>query len=193
MRPTGKQVIRPSGVGRREVLRALPVLAVGVGAASCGYALSGRGSFLPAYIKTLGIPMFENHTPFQLVEQLFTQKVRAEFQSSRRYTVVPSEDGVDGIVRGTIQNIGLQPIGLNDQQLASRFRITVVMKTSFEDVKAQKTLWENPALSFSDEYEAATPTGGQNLSAFIEDDKVAMDRMAGDFARALVSAILEAF
>lgn len=177
---------------RRRFIAAVPMLA-GVGAASCGYALSGKGSFLPAYIKTLGIPMFENHTPFQLVEQLFTQKVRAEFQSSRRYTVVPTEEGVDGIVRGAIQNISLQPIGLNDQQLASRFRITVVMKTSFEDVKAQKTLWENPSLSFSDEYEAATPTGAGNVAGFIENDKVAMDRMAGDFARALVSAILEAF
>lgn len=180
-------------LSRRQLLAAVPMLAAGVSAASCGYALSGKGSFLPAYIKTLGIPMFENHTPFQLVEQLFTQKVRAEFQSSRRYTVVPTEEGVDGIVRGAIQNIGLQPIGLNDQQLASRFRITVTMKTSFEDVKAQKTLWENPALSFSDEYEAATPTGAGNVAGFIENDKVAMDRMAGDFARALVSAILEAF
>ena len=178
---------------RRQLLAALPVLAAGSASSSCGYALAGKGSFLPAYIKTLGIPMFQNHTPFQLVEQLFTQKVRTEFQSSRRYTVVPSDEAVDGVVRGEINGISLQPVGLNDQQLASRFRITVVMKTSFEDVKAAKTLWENPGLSFSDEYEAATPTGAGDVSGFIENDKVAMDRMSNDFARALVSAILEAF
>ena len=71
----------------------MPILAAGVSAASCGYALAGRGSFLPDYIKTLGIPMFGNATPFQTVEQVFTQKVRLEFQSSRRYTVVPSDEG----------------------------------------------------------------------------------------------------
>src|SRR6187455_3346221 len=117
-RPTGEQASSPAGkrgISRRELLWAMPVFAAGVGAASCGYALAGRGSFLPDYIKTLGIPMFGNATQFQTVEQVFTQKVRLEFQSSRRYTVVPSEDGVDGVVRGEIESISLQPVSLNAQ------------------------------------------------------------------------------
>ena len=28
----------------------------------CGYALAGRGAFLPDYIKTIGIPAFANRT-----------------------------------------------------------------------------------------------------------------------------------
>jgi hypothetical protein len=190
-----KKAIRPSGhqaIGRRAVLRLLPLLAGGA-AASCGYALSGKGSFLPAYIKTLGIPMFGNTTPYQTVEQVFTQKVRLEFQSSRRYTVVPTEDNVDGIVKGSIQSISLAPVSLNANQLATRVRMTVVVKVSFEDVKAQKTLWENPSLSFSDEYELATSATGLDVSAFISNDKVAFDRLSTDFARSVVSAILEAF
>ena len=186
--PTGQHAF-----SRREVIRALSVAAAGVGAASCGYALAGRGSFLPDYIKTLGIPMFANNTPYQRVEQLFTQKVRLEFQSTRRYTVVPSDEGVDGIVRGEIQGLSLQPVSLNDAQLASRIRVTVVVKVMFEDVKAQKTLWENPALSFSDEYELASPGTGQDVSAFVGNERVAMDRMSTDFAKSVVSAILEAF
>ena len=196
---TGQQANMPAGppgsqlVSRREVLRAVPILAAGLGAASCGYALAGRGSFLPDHIKTLGIPMFGNVTQFQTVEQVFTQKVRLEFQSSRRYTVVPSEDGVDGVVRGEIASIGLQPVSLNAQQLASRTRVTVVLKVKFEDVKEGKTLWENPALSFSDEYELANPSVGQDVSAFVGNERVAMDRLSTDFARSVVSAILEAF
>ena len=191
-----KQAIRPSGhqaITRREVLRAAPLLLAGVGAASCGYALAGRGSFLPNYIKTLGIPMFGNATQFQTVEQVFTQKVRLEFQSSRRYTVVPSEEGVDGVVRGEIESISLQPVSLNAQQLASRTRVTVILKVRFEDVKTGKTLWENPALSFSDEYELANPSATQDVSAFIGNERVAMDRLSTDFARSVVGAILEAF
>ena len=191
-----KQAVRQSGsqaVSRREVLRAIPVAVAGLGAASCGYALAGRGSFLPAYIKTLGIPMFGNATPYQTVEQVFTQKVRLEFQSSRRYTVVPSDEGVDGVVRGEIQSISLQPVGVNDQQLASRARVTVMVKVKFDDVKEGKTLWENPALSFSDEYELANPSSGQDVSAFVGNDRIAMDRLSTDFARTVVSAILEAF
>lgn len=180
-------------IGRRRFLAAVPMIAAGVGASSCGYALAGRGSFLPDYIVTLGIPMFTNTTPFQTVEQLFTQKVRLEFQSSRRYTVVTTDQNVDGIVRGEITGISLSPVGLNDQQLASRVRVTVSVKVAFEDVKAQKILWENPALSYSDEYELATPSGGTDVAAFIGNDRVAFDRLSTDFARAVVSAILEAF
>ena len=180
-------------MNRREILRALPILAAGIGTASCGYALSGRGSFLPDYIKTLGIPMFGNVTPFQAVEQVFTQKVRLEFQSSRRYTVVPSDEGVDGIVRGQVESISLAAVNVNAAQLASRTRVTVVVKVKFEDVKAQKTLWENPSLMFSDEYELANPSIGQDVSAFINNDRVAFDRLSTDFAKSVVSAILEAF
>ena len=28
----------------------------------CGYSLAGQGSFLPDYIQTIGIPLFENTT-----------------------------------------------------------------------------------------------------------------------------------
>jgi len=178
---------------RRDFVSTLPILAAGVAAASCGYALAGRGSFLPEYIKTLGVPMFGNATQFQTVEQVFTQKVRLEFQSRSRFTVVPGDEGVDGVVRGEIESIGLQPVSLNANQLASRTRVTVILKVRFEDVKEGKTLWENPALSFSDEYELANPSIGQDVSAFVGNERVAMDRLSTDFARSVVSAILEAF
>jgi hypothetical protein len=179
---------------RRQALRTLPILAAGVGATACGYALAGRGSFLPEYIRTLGIPIFGNTTAYQTIEQIFTQKVREEFQSSGRYTVVPSDQGTDGIVRGNIESISSQPVGLNDAQLASRYRFTVVVRVTFEDVKQQKILWENPALSFSDEYELASPgSAGLDASAFLGQERAAIDRMSTDFARSVVSAILEAF
>ena len=55
------------------------------------------------------------------------------------------------------------------------------------------TLWENAALSFSDEYELTSSAGGADVSAFVGNERVAMDRMSTDFAKSVVSAILEAF
>ncbi|MDP3719827.1 MAG: LptE family protein [Acidobacteriota bacterium] len=181
-------------VTRRQALRALPVMAAGIGAASCGYALAGRGSFLPEYIRTLGIPMFGNTTAFPTIEQVLTQKVREEFQASGRYEVIPSDGGADGIVRGEITSVSTQPVGLNDAQLASRYRFTMVAKVGFEDVKQQKTLWENAALSFSEEYDLGSPTStAQDFSAIVGGNRAAFDRIATDFAKSVVSAILEAF
>ena len=45
----------------------------------CGYALAGRGSFLPSDIRVVGIPLLENRTPVARLDQIFTEKIRTEF------------------------------------------------------------------------------------------------------------------
>lgn len=181
-------------ITRRDVLNTIPALAGSVLASSCGYSLAGRGSFLPDYIRRVAIPLFANRTPFLTAELMFTEKVRVEFQSRGRYSVQPAEPGADAIVRGDLVGINASPVGFNDGQLASRYRFTVTVSVKFDDVKEQKTLWENPALSYSDEYELTSRTLlGQDNAAFLEQERVAIDRLSTDFARSVVSAILEAF
>jgi hypothetical protein len=177
---------------RRELLTVL----AGAGAsASCGYSLAGRGSFLPDYIRVIAIPLFLNRTPIVTVEQPFTEKVRIEFQSRGRYRITPNEEGADGVVRGDIIAISLAPVAFTNAQLASRYRFTVTVSVKFDDLQQKKTLWENPALSFSDEYELASATNIQLAqgAAFLDQERVAIDRLSTDFARSVVQAILEAF
>jgi hypothetical protein len=179
---------------RREVLRAVPLLAGAAFVPGCGYALAGRGSSVPDYIRTIAIPLFANRTPYLTAELMFTEKVRVEFQSRGRYAIQPAEPGADAVVRGDIVGISASPVGFNDNQLASRYRFTVTVAVKFDDLKQQKTLWENPAQSFSDEYELSSRTSlGLDGAAFLEQERVAIDRLSTDFARAVVSAILEAF
>jgi len=176
----------------------VPLAGATLALTGCGYALAGRGNTIPDYIQVLGIPMFGNRTPYSPMEQIFTEKVRVEFQSRGRYQVVPDETGVDGIVRGELVNIGAAPAGFNPNQQASRYRFTVTVAVSFTDVRQKRTIWENSALTFSDEYELASAASA-NLAAsgaagaFIDQERAAVDRLSTDFARSVVSAILEAF
>ena len=180
-------------VTRRAFLGAVPLIAVGV-TAGCGYALAGRGSFLPDYIQRVGIPMFLNRTPFVNVELQFTEQVRIEFQNRGRYTIVTTDEGVDGIVRGEVMSISLSPVSFTEGQLATRYRFTVTVSVQFYDARQRRVLWENPALSFSDEYELASGTSfGLEASAFLDQERAAIERLSNDFARSVVSAILEAF
>ena len=176
---------------RRELLT---FVAAAGASASCGYSLAGRGSFLPDYIRIIAIPLFLNRTPYVTVEQVFTEKVRVEFQSRGRYRITPTEEGADGVVRGDIVGISLAPVGFTDAQLATRYRFTVSVSVKFDDLRQKKTLWENPALSFSDEY-GLTSSDSIRLagSAFLDQERVTIDRLATDFARSVVQAILEAF
>ena len=180
-------------VSRRTVLRAVPAALSTVALTACGYSLAGRGSFLPAYIRTVGIPLFLNRTPFVTVEQLFTERVRVEFQSRGHYAVQPSEAGADGVVRGEVTGISAVPAGFTDAQLATRYRFTVTVSVKFDDATQKKTLWENPSLAFSDEYELQTRIGGVIDAGFLVQERAAVERLANDFARSVVSAILEAF
>jgi hypothetical protein len=185
-------------VTRRQVLRLAPLAGASLALAGCGYALAGRGNTIPTYIQTLGVPMFGNRTPYSPMEQIFTEKVRVEFQSRGRYQVLPVDTGVDGVVRGEIVNIAAAPAGFNPNQQASRYRFTVIVSVSFTDVKEKRVIWENSALSFSDEYELASAASANlaaaaGAGAFIDQERAAVDRLSSDFARSVVSAILEAF
>jgi outer membrane lipopolysaccharide assembly protein LptE/RlpB len=43
-------------------MKKLLILLVVVTLPGCGYSLAGRGSFLPAYIKTVGVPQLMNRS-----------------------------------------------------------------------------------------------------------------------------------
>jgi hypothetical protein len=160
---------------------------------SCGYSLAGRGSFLPAYIKIVGVPQFVNNTPYFEVELPFTEKVRSEFIGRGKYQVLPQETGVDAILRGSISNIAIAPANFTGQQQASRYVITVTMKLEFVDVRNNKNLWENPSMSVREEYDLPTDFQAGNPQAFFGQAANALDRVTSEFARTVVSAILEAF
>jgi outer membrane lipopolysaccharide assembly protein LptE/RlpB len=161
--------------------------------AGCGYTLAGRGSFLPAYIKIIGVPNFTNTTPVTQVEQQISERVRSELIGRGRYKVEPVTTGVDAVLLGESVAISIRPAAFTAQQQASRYILTLVVKVEFKDLKTDKVLWSNPAMPFSEEYDVSTATAATDPNAFFGQDRNALDRLATEFARTLVSAILEAF
>lgn len=159
----------------------------------CGYALAGRGSFLPAYINTIGIPLFVNITPYELVDQVFTERVRSEFIGRGRYKILPQATGVDAVLTGEIVSLAVAPAAFTEQQQASRYVVTVVAKLEFRDLKTNNVLWQNPSLVFREEYQAAQGTSALDPNAFFGQEADALDRVAAEFARTVISSILEAF
>src|SRR5436190_18397458 len=86
----------------------------------CGYALAGRGSFLPATIKTIGIPTFANRTTVFNLETTLTQKVRAEFIGRGKYDILPEAANVDALLTGEVSSVTIAPASFTANQLASR-------------------------------------------------------------------------
>ena len=99
-----------TGLRARAARSAAVVLLLALGCTSCGYTLAGRGSFLPEYIETIGIPTFENRTPVFEVERLLTQEVRTAFIGRGSYRVQTDEQGV---VLRFGERVGTTTPGLN--------------------------------------------------------------------------------
>jgi hypothetical protein len=159
----------------------------------CGYSLSGRGAFLPAHIKIIGVPMFVNSTPVFEIEQKITAKVQAELIGRGRYEVKPDRQAVDAVLLGEILGVAVAPAAFNDQQQATRYAVTLVAKIEFRDLKTDKVLWQNPQMVFTEQYDVTTTQTATDPNAFLGQNANAMERLASEFARAIVSAILESF
>jgi hypothetical protein len=178
------------GSSRRLLVLAM---AAAAGAWGCGYSLAGRGSFLPDYIKTIGVPTFENRTSLFNLETQVTDKVRSEFIGRGHYQIVPDSTNVDALLTGEVSGVTIQPVSFTTQQLASRYTITMSARVELRDVRENKVLWDNPNLVFRQDYEAQSAQTQLDPSSFFGQDQNALDRMTTEFARTIVSAILEAF
>lgn len=179
----------PSRIAAALVTSLLALAALG----GCGYSLAGRGAFLPAYIRTIAVPQFTNATNVFDVERRVTERVQAELIGRGRYTVEPVQRaGADAVLTGTISSITVVPVAFNQQQ-ASRYVLTLTAQIEFKDLKTDKVLWSNAALQFREEFEPTTGAVVADAADFFGQDTNALDRIATEFARSVVSALLEAF
>lgn len=179
--------------GWRRAFVGILVLAA-ASSGGCGYSLAGRGSFLPPHIRTIGVPLFQNSTTTFEVEQVITQRVRAEFIGRGRYQVVPEAAGADAVLIGEITNISLQPTAFTPEQLVSRYNLVLTARLEFRDVRNDAIIWENSSLTFSEEYELATASPTVDPGAgFLTQDANALERVATNFAKSVVSSIMETF
>jgi len=177
----------------RSVLTAAALATSIVLLPGCGYSLAGRGSFLPDYIKVIGVPTFANRTSLFNLETQMTEKVRAEFIGRGKYRIVPDASNVDALLTGEVSGVSITPLSFTNQQLASRYMITMTARVELRDQRENKVLWENPALVFRQEYEAQSGQTALDPTAFFGQDQNALERMTTEFSRSIVSAILEAF
>jgi hypothetical protein len=185
--------LRKDALSRSWWASVLLALAV-TSSSGCGYALAGRGSFLPADIQIVAIPQLDNLSTFFNVEQVLTEKVTAEFIGRGKYRVIGDAAGADAVLTGAVTGISVTPIGFTEQQLASRYLFTMTMRVAFTDARNGTILWSNDALTFREEYELAT-RGNTQLQgdSFLDQERSSFDRIATDVARSVVTAILEAF
>ena len=155
----------------------------------CGYHTAGHGGQLPDSVKTVAIPTFKNETPTYRIEQMLTSSVVREFTGRTHYRILndPSQ-AADATLRGTVLSTSASPLAYDTPTgRAASVLVVVSLRVTLTD-RNGKVLYQNPAYLFREQYEVS-----QDLSSFFEEDSPAFRRLSQDFARTLVSNILEGF
>ena len=169
---------------KRVVLLLLVLLLAG-----CGYHTAGHAVQLPENVKTIAVPAFVNQTTTYRIEQMLTASVVREFTTRTHYHILNSADeAADATLRGSVLSTSASPLTYNSATgQASSVLVVVSMKVSLTD-RDGKVLYQNPSYVFREQYEVS-----QDLASFFEEDTPAFRRLSQDFARTLVSNILEGF
>jgi outer membrane lipopolysaccharide assembly protein LptE/RlpB len=156
---------------------------------SCGYHTTRHYVRLPDSVHTIAVPAFTNQTRNYRVEQVLTAAVVREFVTRTKFRIISeASDDADAILHGSVTSMQLAPLTYDSQTgRASSGLVTVTMRVSLVDRKGT-VLFDQPNYTFREQYEISSePT------SFFEEDSPAVDRLSRDFARTLVSNILEAY
>jgi len=174
---------------RSHAVPILALLAIMVMSLGCGYHTAGHAVRLPESLRTIAIPGFTNQTQTYRIEQILTRDVVREFIGRTHYQVRnSSSDSADATLKGVVVSTLAAPLTYDAQTgRASSAIITVTMKVSLVD-KAGRVLFENQNYTFREQYQVS-----REIASFFDEETPALQRMSRDFARTLVSDILEGY
>jgi outer membrane lipopolysaccharide assembly protein LptE/RlpB len=156
---------------------------------SCGYHTAGHAVTLPADVQTIAIPAFVNQTQTYKIEQRLTAAVVQEMVTRTHYHILNQvSDSADATLRGTVITTSTSPLTYDSQTgRASSALVVVTARVTLTD-RHGKVLYQNPSYLFREEYQVS-----RELSSFFEEDSPALERLSREFARTLVSNVLEGF
>ncbi len=153
-------------------------------AGPCGYRRASVS--LPGHIRTLAIPAFQNTSLQYRVEHRFTQAVMEEFlHRTRRIRITSDPQQADAVLLGNIRSFAHRGVVLDETGRVRVYEIAITVGVTLRDLTRNVILFDQPHFVFRGEYEI--PEGPESLFA---EEGPALDRIAREFARSLVSLIL---
>jgi outer membrane lipopolysaccharide assembly protein LptE/RlpB len=155
---------------------------------SCGYHVAGKASRLPQNVHTLAVPTFQNKSQTYRIEARLTAAVVREFNTRTKYRIVSDPANADATMSGSVLSTQIEPLTYDSRTgRASSGVITIRMSVTLTGGNGE-VLFRNPNYLFRDEYQTS-----EQVTSFFEEEDPAFDRLCNDFARTLVSNVLEAF
>ena len=155
----------------------------------CGYRVAGRGDRLPPGTKTIAVPVFTNSTLHFRIEQRVSAAITREFIERTKYQITTDTSAADVVLRGEIKDLRSGVVAFDEATgRATTLQVQVTARVDLIEQSTKKSVFSNPNYIFREQYQVS-----QNPSALFEEMDPGLDRLSRDFARTLVTDILENF
>ncbi|HEX4651756.1 MAG TPA: LptE family protein [Granulicella sp.] len=176
----------PSSLTKR-LLTAILLLAPLLPIAGCGYHAVGAASHIPGGISTIDVPIFATHVLNYNTETVFTQAIVRELNTRTSYRIVTGQNAAaDARLSGTILTQSITPLTYDSTSGQTASYLVVITAKVVLTAADGRILYQNDALPFRDQYQST-----QDLNGFIQESGPAFHRIAQDFAKTIVSNMLE--
>jgi hypothetical protein len=158
-------------------------------ASGCGYHVGGKADLMPKSVKTIAIVPFSNATPRYKLARLLPTNIASEFVSRTKYNIVADPNQADAILKGSLSLVNVfQVISDPATGRATGAEIVVIIQVTLTERATGKVLFTRPALEFRERYEIST-----DPQTYFDESGTAIERVARDAARSVVTALLEDF
>lgn len=146
------------------------------GAGSCGYTASP--ALLPAHLKTVAIPVFENSTTEYTLEQDVTNAVIERFVKDNHLRVV-DERSANAVVRGKLTGYKNAVFGFSAANRAQEYRVTLTCSVVFKDLVKNREIWNESGLIKTANY-FVVDVPGQPARTELDGRKEAITKIADE-------------
>jgi hypothetical protein len=171
-------------------------------AAGCGYHVAGNtipnpspttagkaGPVLPWNIKTIAVTAFTTNQARPKMTRLLATNIAQEFISRTKYNIVADPNQADAVLKGSLSNfVVYQTISDPVSGRATGAEIIVTLQVTLTERATGKVIFTRSPLEFRERYEIST-----DPQTYFDESGTAVERVARDAARNVVTAILENF
>lgn len=156
----------------------------------CGYHVAGAAAHVPADVRTLAVPMFKTNVLQYRTEIAFTDATTRELNTRTRYRVTHSDDpdASDAMLQGTLLTELIAPLTYDPSTGSTSSYLVQITAKVVLTARDGRVLYRNDKISFREQYQST-----QDLSAFIQEDGAAVQRLSRDMAAQIVSDLLNSF
>ena len=151
-----------------------------------GYHLSGYGSALPSYIRSIAIPVLKNSSSEPNIQKDATDAIRRAFISDGRLKVVDTRKA-ELLIRGTLTDYQLRAVSFNSEDSAEEYIVRLGIHVEAYDRVKKKIIFKQKFTTQWD-YRSSSVVADSESSRY-----AALKGAYEDLAERLVSITIEQF